>query len=71
MGLVGFAVGPGLLCAFAAGRLLRNMLYESTAIDVPSAAAAVAFLTVAALIAAWRPARWAAGVDSIVALREE
>ena len=68
--LVGFALVPGLVSAFAAGRLLSHMLYES-ATDVPTAAAAVAFLTAAALIAAWRPARWAAKVDPIVALREE
>ena len=66
-----FALIPGLGSAFVAGRLLSDMLYESAAIDVPTAAAAVAFLTIAALIAAWRPARWAAKVDPIVALREE
>ena len=71
MGLVGFALVPGLVSAFAAGRLLRNMLYESAAADVPTAAAAVAFLIIAALIAAWRPAHRAARVDPIVALREE
>lgn len=71
MRLVGFAFVPGLLSAFAAGRLLRNMLYESAATDLPTAAVAAASLTTAALIAAWRPARWAAKVDPIVALREE
>jgi putative ABC transport system permease protein len=71
MRLVGFAFVPGLLSAFAAGRLLRNMLYESAATDLPTAAVAAAALTTAALIAAWRPARWAAKVDPIVALREE
>ena len=71
MRLVGFAFVPGLLSAFAAGHLLRNMLYESAATDVPTAAVAVVCLTIAALIAAWRPARWAAKVDPIVALREE
>ncbi|MEX2282556.1 MAG: ABC transporter permease [Gemmatimonadota bacterium] len=71
MGLVGFALVPGLACALAAGRLLRSMLYESPAIDLPAAAAAITFLSIAALIAAWRPARWAANVDPIVALRED
>jgi predicted permease len=71
MRLVGLAFVPGLLSAFVAGHLLRNMLYESTATDLPTAAAAAACLTIAAFIAAWRPARWAARVDPIVALREE
>ncbi len=69
--LVGFALVPGLVSSFAAGRLLSNILYESAATDVPTAAAAIGFLITAALIAAWRPARWAAKVDPIVALREE
>lgn len=71
MVLVGLALVPGLVSAYAAGRLLSNMLYESAATDVPTGAAAVVCLTIAALIAAWRPARWAARVDPIVALREE
>ena len=71
MSLVGFALVPGIVSAFVAGRLLSSMLYESAVTDVPTAAAAVAGLTIAALIAAWRPARWAAKVDPIVALREE
>jgi predicted permease len=71
MGLVGLALVPGLVGAFVAGRLLSSMLYESASTDVPTAAAAVACLTIAALIAAWRPARWAARVEPIVALREE
>lgn len=71
MRLLAIAFVPGLLCAFAAGRLLQNMLYESAATDLPAAALAIACLTVAALIAAWRPARFAANVDPIIALREE
>ena len=71
IGLVAFALVPGLVSAFAAGRLLTHMLYESAAIDPPTAAAAVAILTTAAGIAAWSPAHWAASVDPIVALREE
>jgi putative ABC transport system permease protein len=71
MGLVGFAFVPGLISAFAAGHLLKSMLYESAAADLPTVSVAVLCLTIAALLAAWRPARWAANVDPIVALREE
>jgi predicted permease len=72
MRLVGSAFVPGLLGAFAAGHVLRSMLYESAAADLATTtAAAAACLTIAAVIAAWRPAQWAATVDPIVALREE
>jgi predicted permease len=71
MGLVGFALVPGLAGAVAAGHLLNSMLYESATTDVPTMAVAVSCLTLTASIAAWRPARWAANVDPIVALRED
>ncbi len=71
MALVGFALIPGLAGAFAATRLLSTMLYESALVDVRTVAAAIAVLAVAALLAAWRPARWAAKVNPMVALRVE
>ncbi len=71
MKLVGVALVPGLAGAFAAGHLLKSTLYESAATDVPTVSVAVLCLTLAAFIAAWRPARWAASVDPIVVLREE
>jgi hypothetical protein len=71
MTLVGVALVPGLVAAFAAGHYVRAMLYEAPATDMITAAAATACLTLAGLIAAWQPARWAARLDPIIALREE
>ena len=42
MRLVALAFFPGLLSALAAGRLLRNILYESGATDLTSVAVATA-----------------------------
>lgn len=71
MVLVGVALIPGLVAAVAAGHYMNTMLYEPPAIDVVTPAAAVVCLTFAALLAAWRPARWAARLDPIIALRDE
>lgn len=71
MVLVAVAFVPGTISALAAGQLLKSMLYETAATDAVTVSTAVACLTLAAFIAAWRPASWAANVDPIVALREE
>jgi ABC-type antimicrobial peptide transport system permease subunit len=67
--------GPGILvglpCAWAVARLLRGMLYGLEPVNVPVAVAALGMLTVIALLAGWVPARRAARIDPIVALREE
>jgi macrolide transport system ATP-binding/permease protein len=71
MALVGCAFVPGLVSALAASHLMKSMLYESRGADLSTVSLALLCLTIAAFIAAWRPARWAANVDPIVALREE
>lgn len=71
LSLTALALIPGVGGGIAAGYALQAMLYESTPPDWPALGTAVAVLGVTAIAAAWRPARWAAKVDPIVALRVE
>ncbi len=57
--------------AVAAARALRQLLFGVEPLDVASFAAATALLAAIALLAAWLPARRAASVDPVRALREE
>jgi putative ABC transport system permease protein len=72
----GFAmVIPGLAIgsvgAWLLGRTLQNQLYEVSASDLRIYEAALFPLLLAAVLACWLPARRAARVDPIIALREE
>ena len=69
--VVGAGLLLGLVAALAMGRGLRVMLYETSASDPVSLASAVAVLAGAAAFAAWLPARRAARVDPMVALRAD
>lgn len=67
--LVCAALVPGLAGALLASRVASSLLYESEAIDLLTAAGVVAILGMVAIVAAWIPARRAAMVNPIVALR--
>ena len=67
--LAGMAAGWALSAALA--RLARGALFRISPFDPASLAVAALMLTAAAALAAWRPARRAAGVDPAVSLREE
>jgi len=66
-----FGLAVGLPAAFAAGRVIRSQLYGVTPYDPLAIAGAVAALIAVAVIAAWLPARRAAEVDPMTALRCE
>jgi predicted permease len=68
IGLAGLAVG--LAASLAATRLLKSMLYDVAPTDPLTFVGIVVVLLVAVLLASWIPARRAAGVQPMEALRE-
>ena len=69
MTLSGVAIG--VAGALALGRVVASLLYGLKAWDPMTFAAAALLLILVALGASWIPARRAAGVDPIQALRHE
>jgi predicted permease len=69
MAAIGLAIG--LPAAFGLGRAIESQLYGVRAFDPLVLAIAAALLAVVACLAGWLPARRAAGVDPMVALRYE
>jgi predicted permease len=69
--LTGIGVSVGLLMAFALARGEANLLYGVRPGD-PLVFAAITMLIVGiAMLASWFPARWAARIDPMVALRDQ
>ncbi|HEY6825969.1 MAG TPA: hypothetical protein VI259_03865, partial [Gemmatimonadaceae bacterium] len=64
-------IGVGLALVVLVGRFLRSMLYEVTPTDPFTLSVAAATLLAFALFASWLPARRAARVDPMEALRAD
>jgi putative ABC transport system permease protein len=71
MSVAAIGVTLGLAGSLAAARLLRSLLFGIGPADLPAFAAAVALLSAVAVLACYVPARRAARVDPMVALRYE
>jgi putative ABC transport system permease protein len=71
MGLTAIGLLLGAIGAAAAAQLLRSQLYDTAVYDVWTFAAVPVVLAVVALLACFLPARRAASVDPMVALRVE
>ena len=69
--LLGIGIGAGIALAIAASSVMRAFIYGFHGYDVVTVFAVAAVLAVCGLAASYLPARRAAGVDPMVALRSE
>ncbi|HEY5544829.1 MAG TPA: FtsX-like permease family protein, partial [Gemmatimonadaceae bacterium] len=69
LGAIGVALG--VVAAAAATRLLEGLLFGVAGTDPVAIGAAATLLLLAAILASWIPARRAAGVDPLLAMRSE
>ncbi len=70
MKLTAVGVVIGVVSAIALSRVLETLLYSVRPFDAPTLVAVASLLGAIALVACWFPARRAAGVNPLVALRE-
>jgi putative ABC transport system permease protein len=71
MAAAAVGVGAGIVGALAAARLMRSLLYGVGPTDVATLVGVTALIALATLLANWLPARRAARVDPLMALRYE
>jgi len=69
--LIGAGLAAGLVLAFATGRLIKGFLYEVKPLDASTYVAVAVTLTAIGLVAALIPARRAASIQPMQALRDE
>jgi predicted permease len=69
--LAAIGIASGLICSFGAARLLRGVLFGVRPWDLSTLMGVVTVLSIAALVASYVPARRAASVNPVDALRNE
>ncbi|MDE3156849.1 MAG: ABC transporter permease [Acidobacteriota bacterium] len=69
--LLGIGVGLGLALTMAAGRVLSGVVFGVSSVDVPTLAGTVAVLAAVSVLAVVVPARRAAAIDPIEAMRTD
>jgi predicted permease len=69
--LITVGIAIGLVCAVAMATLMRGLLIGIRSWDIPTLAAVAVVLAISALLASYIPARRAASVDPVDALRAE
>jgi predicted permease len=69
--LAGIGIASGILCSIGAAMLMRGLLFGVQAWDAATLVAVSSVLAISALFASYVPARRAAKVDPMVALRYE
>jgi macrolide transport system ATP-binding/permease protein len=69
--LVAWGIGSGLMCSLALTMLLRNMLFGVQSWDMATLSMVVVVLAAAAVSASYFPARRAASINPVEALRTE
>ena len=67
--LAGIVIGVG--CAIVAASLMRKLLFGTQPLDILTFVGVIVVLAVSSLLASFLPARRAASVDPITALRAE
>ena len=71
IGLAGFGIAIGLWAAYALSRFMQGILYDVAATDAVTYLAVAALLIGCAAAASILPARWAARLDAVRALRDD
>ena len=69
--LTGWGIAAGLVCAVGAATLMRSLLFGTAAWDVGTLLGVAVVLGVSAMVASYLPARRAASVNPVEALRAE